>query len=203
MSRRERNAEQVRKYLEVVMPKCERPTQGVVNMEEVLSSGAKPDSKPPIPDHGLDLIDHPDNRHAAARIKPALNWLAVTHGHLHFVTRSVAQDPAAPRSWTEDSPEAGLYRKAIAKIEEYIEWRWTATRLHVAVDPKDEPAESKRDAYLKDVKLDAQSAYAILSEAVDIKMAEDRSKTAAVHEVAEEWDTSPARVWRALGQRSA
>lgn len=151
--RRERNEEQIRKWIEVVLPKCERATAGHVNLEEIKANGERPSSKPPIPDHALDLLEHEDNRYAAKCINPALQWLAENQGHLHFVTRLVMQEPALPRKWAEDSAEAGLYRKAVTKLEEYVEWRFPGERLRVAVDPKDEPVESRREAAYTDRRL--------------------------------------------------
>lgn len=206
-NRRRRNADHIRKYLTVVEPKLERQTGGAtLNMQEIASSGSKPESKPPMPEYAIGLVDHPDNRDASAKIRPAMGWLAETHGHLHYVARRAINDPAQTRTWAageteEDQVQQRMFDLAIAKLEEYIEWRYEEPRIEVAYDPEDEPANSRREAYERGVKRDARHAYEILAAKVDDLVDGEYSKSAAVQAVAESEDTSPARVWRALAYR--
>lgn len=199
-NRRRRNQETISKYLCIIRAKLERQTSGVLNLEEMQN---KPSSEPPMPDHMLALVRHEDNIETSKLLTPALSWLAETHGHLHYITRLASSDPARTRAWaageTEDAQtEARMFEEAVQRLEQYVEWRAPGSRLNIAYDPTDEPAESRMAARDQERRKTAEDAYPILAEKVWRKMEASRSKTAAVHEVADAEDTSPARVWRAL-----
>lgn len=199
-NRRRRNRDNISKYICIVRSKLERQTSGILNLEEMQN---RPSSEPPIPDYTLDLLRHPDNIETSRLLSPALSWLAENHGHLHYITRLASSDPARTRAWaaaeTEDAQtEARMFEEAIQRLEQYVEWRAPGVRLHVAYDPTDEPAESRMAARDQERRKTAEDAYPILADKVWQKMEASRSKTAAVHEVADAEDTSPARVWRAL-----
>lgn len=144
------------KYLTIIEPRLERPTGGAtLNLQEL---EGKPDSEPPLPDHALKLVCHEDNKRASKLIAPAMQWLAESFGHLHYVVRKAINDPAQTRAWAtgateDDQTQQQMFEAAITKLEEYIEWRYDEPRIEIAYDPEDEPSRNRREAAYTDRKL--------------------------------------------------
>jgi hypothetical protein len=182
---------------------------GVLNMEELIATGGKPVSRPPMTDRALRLAMHEDNRQTAMIVEPAVRMLPGLGGRereLHHAVRMVIDDPAAPGRWeTERVQEAGdhadtslkTYHSALRWIAEYAATWYPGVTLAVAYDPEDEPAASRTEAHQHRRRHTAEDAYRDLAALVEKRLASGISITDAVQKVAHNNNVSQRKVWRA------